>query len=328
MGLFDLVEEHDAVGLAADLLGELSRLVIADVARGRADDAGDREFLHKLRHVKADQALRRIEQVGRKLLDKLGLADAGGADEDKAHGLALDLKADAASADRGADGVHRLILPDDMRFEASVQIRKALELIGPHGGCGDLGPELDDPCEVIHAQSGHGLCLQLPQFGLALHFAASERGDAGIALVQQLVGQLLPVGRVRAHEGLALKADVFQIARDLGLAADIGVFEVHVGAGLVDEVDGLIRQEAVGDVALAQKHGLTAHLVADGDAVVVLVIVRDAAQDLHALLDGGLVDGHGLEAPLKRRVLLDMLAVLGEGRGADHLDLPAGKGGL
>ena len=36
--LFDLVEEHDAVGLAAHLFGELAALVKADVARRRADE--------------------------------------------------------------------------------------------------------------------------------------------------------------------------------------------------------------------------------------------------------------------------------------------------
>ena len=41
MRLFDLVEKDDGVGLAADLLGQLAGLVIADIARGRADDAGD-----------------------------------------------------------------------------------------------------------------------------------------------------------------------------------------------------------------------------------------------------------------------------------------------
>ena len=39
MRLFDLVEKNDAVRLAADLLGELSGLVVADIARRRTDDA-------------------------------------------------------------------------------------------------------------------------------------------------------------------------------------------------------------------------------------------------------------------------------------------------
>ena len=215
-----------------------------------------------------------------------------------------------------------------MLLEAVVQIGKALQLIGADRGCRDLGPELDDPGEVIHAQGGHGFCLQLPKLGLALHLTASERGDACVTLVEQLICQRLAVGGIGAHEGLTLKADVLQITLDLRLAADVGVLEVYIGTGLVDEVDGLIRQKAVGDVAFAQKYRLAAHLVADGHTMVVLIVVGDAAQDLHAVLDGGLVDRDGLEAALEGGVLFDMLAVFGEGSGADNLDLAPRKGGL
>ena len=60
----------------------------------------------------------------------------------------------------------------------------------------------------------------------------------------------------------------------------------------------------------------------------VLVILADALEDLHALLDGGLRHGDGLEAPLEGRVLFDVLAVLVEGGCADDLDLAPGQGGL
>jgi hypothetical protein len=54
VGLFDLVEEDDGVGAAADGLGELAALVVADVAGRRADEAGDGVLLHVLGHVDAD----------------------------------------------------------------------------------------------------------------------------------------------------------------------------------------------------------------------------------------------------------------------------------
>ena len=49
------------------------------------------------------------------------------------------------------------------------------------------------------------------------------------------------------------------------------------------------------------------------------------AQDRDRVLHGRLVDDHRLEAPLQRRVLLDVLAVLVEGRGTDHVQLAAGE---
>ena len=116
MRLFDLVEEDDGVGLAADLLGELTGLVIADVARGRADDAGDRVLFHKLGHVEADERVGRVEEVLRQLLDKLGLADARGADKDEAHRLVLGRNAHTVAADGRSDSLDSLVLTDNVLF--------------------------------------------------------------------------------------------------------------------------------------------------------------------------------------------------------------------
>ena len=87
--LLDLIEQHHGVRLAADLLRQLARLVIAHIARGRSHDAGDGVLLHKLGHIQADQGLRRVEQVVRQLLHQLRLTHAGGSHEDKAHRLVL-----------------------------------------------------------------------------------------------------------------------------------------------------------------------------------------------------------------------------------------------
>ena len=62
--------------------------------------------------------------------------------------------------------------------------------------------------------------------------------------------------------------------------------------------------------------------------VIVFVIGGDALDDLHRLIDGGLLHHDGLEAALQGGVLFNILAVLGQGGGADDLDLPAGQGGL
>ena len=96
--LFDLVEKHDAVGLAADLLGELSGLVIPDVARRGTDDARNAVLFHKLGHIEPDERFGGVEEIGGEPLYELRLADAGGADKNEAHGLALGLQSGAAAA--------------------------------------------------------------------------------------------------------------------------------------------------------------------------------------------------------------------------------------
>src|SRR5215468_634121 len=63
MGLLDLVEEHHGVGPAPHFLGEETALFVPDVARRRPEEPRDRELLHVLRHVHADERVLVPEQV-------------------------------------------------------------------------------------------------------------------------------------------------------------------------------------------------------------------------------------------------------------------------
>ena len=97
--LLDLVEQDHRVGLAAHLLGELAALVVADVARRRADQARDRVLLHVLGHVDADQVVLGVEQERGERLAQLGLADARRAEEqERAVGPVRDRTGPSASA--------------------------------------------------------------------------------------------------------------------------------------------------------------------------------------------------------------------------------------
>ena len=104
--------------------------------------------------------------------------------------------------------------------------------------------------------------------------------------------------------------------------------EPDAGAGLVDDVDRLVGQAAAGDVAIGELDGGLEGLVGDLDAVVRLVAVAQAAEDLEGLGLAGRLDDDRLEPPLEGAVLLDVLAVLVERGGADALDLAAGQGRL
>ena len=119
--LLDFVQQHDGVGLAAHLLGELSALLVADVARRRADESRDRVLLHILAHVDADDGVLRVEKVLGQHLGQVGLADAGGTEEDEgADGLVGVFQTGAVAADGLRDLHDRLVLTDD----------HALQLVG------------------------------------------------------------------------------------------------------------------------------------------------------------------------------------------------------
>ena len=104
--------------------------------------------------------------------------------------------------------------------------------------------------------------------------------------------------------------------------------DAQPAAGLVDEVDGLVRQVPVGDVAVGQVGRGHDGLIGDGDAVVGLVAVPQALEDLDGVGQRRLLHLDGLEAALEGGVLLQVLAVLVEGGGPDGLQLAAGQHGL
>src|SRR5215213_8672454 len=133
----------------------------------------------------------------------------------------------------------------------------------------------------------------------------------GVGLFLERLGLDLP-----AHD---LAVDVVEL---LGLRVDL---HAQPRGRLVDEVDRLVGQEAVGDVAVRQRRRRDERRIRHAHAVVLLVLLFQAAQDRDRVLDRGLADEHRLEAPRQRRVLLDVLPVLVERRRADAVQLAAGE---
>ena len=123
-----------------------------------------------------------------------------------------------------------------------------------------------------------------------------------------------------------LDLELLDAALDLvDLGRDGGQLDADARGGLVDQVDRLVGEEAVGDVAVAEHRGGDQRGVGDADAVVRLVALLEPAQDRDRVLDRRLADVDRLEAPLERRVLLDVLLVLVERGGADRAQLAAGE---
>ena len=94
---------------------------------------------------------------------------------------------------------------------------------------------------------------------------------------------------------------------------------------LVDEIDRLVRQKAVADVAMRKRGRGDQRGVLDAHAVVHFVALLQPAQDGDGVLDARLIDHHRLEAALQRGVLLDVLAVFIERGRADGAQFAARK---
>ena len=97
------------------------------------------------------------------------------------------------------------------------------------------------------------------------------------------------------------------------------------GPGLVDDVDSLVRQVAVGDVTLRQFRRRAQRLLCVTYAVVLLKARFQALQDLDGLVDGRFDHIDLLEAPRQRAVFLEDTAKLLVGGGTDALDGAGGQ---
>ncbi len=186
---------------------------------------------------------------------------------------------------------------------------------GPLGAIG-FDPELVDPARDL---------LDAVERFLLLGPAGGELVAPFLGLGQLALDGLAHVLRLLRHRG----------ELDLELAhAPVGLVELerrrvdlHAQArgGLVDEVDRLVGEEAVGDVTVGQDGRRDERGVADADAVVRFVAILEPAQDRDRVGDRRLPDHDRLEAPLERSVLLDVLSVLVERRGPDRAQLAAGE---
>ena len=92
---------------------------------------------------------------------------------------------------------------------------------------------------------------------------------------------------------------------------------------LVHQVNRLVRQKTVGDVAMRERRRRHQRRVLDAHAVMDFVALLEPAQDRDGRLDARLGDQHRLEAPFQRGVFLDVLAIFVERGGADGAQFAA-----
>ena len=169
-----------------------------------------------------------------------------------------------------------------------------------------------------------------PTDGLLLVRPAGEHGVALLREVGQLgVERLEPidaggVGLLGQRDPLDLELPDPPLD-DVDLGGQRVDLDPQLRGRLVHEVDRLVGEEAAGEVAIGQHRGGHQRRVLDPNAVVHLVALLQAPEDRDRVVDAGLADEHLLEPALEGGVLLDVLAVLIEGGGADQPQLPAGE---
>src|SRR5439155_6184030 len=193
--------------------------------------------------------------------------------------------------------------------------------------------DLGDALEVAVPLRPLGLHAQLVDAPLDLTDAVERlllaRPARGELVAEALRLRQLPLDRLTAL--LRFLAQCGELDLELAHAA-LGLVELERSgvdlhaqprSGLVDQVDRLVRELAVRDVAVGEDGGCDESGVPDAHAVMSVVALLQPTQDRDRVRDGRLADEDRLEPALERSVLLDVLAVLVERRRADRPQLPA-----
>ncbi len=201
---------------------------------------------------------------------------------------------------------------------------EARKLLG-HFGLADAGRAGEDV--------GADRLVRLAQAGTRQLDRGRQRFDRQILTVDDRAQFLLQVGKngfVVLRDGLRRDARHrrdrrFDLLFGDQLAA-LGRRQQHLGrTGLVDHVDRLVRQLAVGNVAGRQLDGRLDRLVRVAQVVVLFEIGLQALHDLDRIIDRRLVDVDLLEAANQSAVLLEELAVFLVGGRTDAADRARGQ---
>ena len=320
MGLLDLIEEDHRERPAAHLLGQLTALLVADIAGGAAEEPRDGVLLAVFGHVELDEGVLVAEEELGERLGELCLADARRPGEDKRPaGAARVLQAGAGAPDGLAQGPDGVIHANDALVQLGLHVEQpAGLLLGEleNGNSGRGGQHLGDQLLVDLGDDVHVA-------GLPLLLAASLLTKQLLLVVAQArrLLEVLPVDRrllLQAHLGdpVVILAQVRRCSHPA---------DAQSSARLVDQVDRLVRQEAVVDIAVREVRGADESGVGDGDPVVGFIPVPQALEDLDGVRERGLGNLDRLEAALQRGVLLDVFPVLIQRRRADGLELAPGQ---
>ena len=389
MGLFNLVEQQHAVGLAPHSLGQVAALLVAHITRRRANQAGDRMLFHELAHVHADQVVFTVEHEAGQRLAQFGFADARGAKEQEGAGRAVRVAQPRPRAANGiGDGLNRLVLANDALVQLALHLQQLVFFALHHLGDRNAGGAADDLGDFLGADlRAHqfwrfagplvGLAvlrgfqpffkfwqLAVLQFGHLVEVALAGKffnlKTNAVALFQQALGALvlgffglpdfIKVGNfllqlddffldqakafqrrfifLAAHRfalDLQLNQPAVQPVQDFRFGIDL---DPDLGRRFVDQVNRLVGQKAVGDVAVAQLGRCNDGRVGDLHAVVRFVLFLQAAQDGNRRLHRRLAHQDFLEAALQRGVFFNVLAVFVQRGRADAVQLAARQGGL
>ena len=200
MRLFHFVQQQHAMRMLIHTIRQHPALVKANIARGRANQAGNGVFFHVFRHIEPQKF---DGKAGGELLGHFGFAHASWARKQiVADGLFRLAQARAGQFDRRAQRLDSFVLPKHHAFEGFFQIAQGFGIIFGHRFGGDTG-----------------------DFGNnRLNFLDPNRA-ATLAFGQQMLGRACLVNHVNGAIGQFAIVDIARGQFHRALNRVIGVFQ-------------------------------------------------------------------------------------------------------
>src|ERR1700692_2263611 len=174
-------------------------------------------------------------------------------------------------------------------------------------GDGDAGPAAYHVLDVLPTDNAGGGFIEV------VFFARGAQVLALLAFFVRVEARLL---ELVVRDGV-----LHTVNNELDALLDFGQFlgkrglaQFYAGSSLVDQVNGLVWQETIWNIAVRMRDGKIDGVVGVGDGVKFFVALFYAEENFDGI---GLVrrrDFHGLEAALERAIFFDRLAVF-SGRG-------------
>ena len=186
------------------------------------------------------------------------------------------------------------------------------------GGDRHAGPARDYVFNVFAVDHAGGGIIQV------IFFAKDAQVLAFLAFFVGIEARLLElVVRDRVFHSVDDELQPFLHFGDLFRQRSLA--QLYARSGFVNQIDGLVRQKAVGNVAVGMRHRKVDGVVGIRDRVKFFVAVFDSEKNFGRISFVRRRNFYRLEAALQRAVFLDGLAILPRSGRADALNFAARK---
>ena len=233
---------------------------------------------HVFAHVEAHHRVLIRKERFRQCAGKLRLSHARWAKEnvgaDRPAGI---LQPGAGAADGAGNGGNSLVLPDDAPVQRFFQVQQLLAFVLGEPANGDARPCVHNFRDILFGDDGF----------LIVPFALPVRLDAGnprgkvLLLIAQRGGAFVVLVVDGFFLFFAQRFNAF--AQRLHIRRGVVGAEPDTACSLIHKVDGLVRQETVGNIAAGKFHGCADGLIRDARFVVRFIAVPQAKQDGNGL---------------------------------------------